>query len=88
MAHGPLFAPHVQLATAHLANSERPLLTACGLRWEDWQEPDMPSNEEIGFDELSYGIRVAIRQSDEARQLKPGDQVSQCQACLKLAMAG
>lgn len=78
---------YVQLATAHLADPDRPLLTACGLRWEDWQEPDVPSNEEIRSDDLSYAVRVAIRLSDEARQLKPGAQVHQCQACFKLAMA-
>lgn len=74
------------MKTAHLADDEKPLATLCGLAWEDWQEPDMPTDEEIGFAELSYGAKVAVRELDQGREPKPGESIRQCQACFKAAI--
>lgn len=65
--------------TAHLADSN-PNRTACGQRWEAWQEP-MPTDDEIGLDNPSYSARVELRKSDQQRQPQHGDVVFQCRAC-------
>jgi hypothetical protein len=70
---------------SHLADAENPLTTLCGLPWEDWQIPDMPTDEDIGLDRLPPDVRALVRQSDAARQPPPGATVHQCQACFKAA---
>lgn len=74
------------MKTAHLADDEKPLTTLCGLPWEPWQEPGIPTNEEIGFDNLDYGTKVLIREGDRAAEPKPGEVIHQCPACRKAAM--
>ena len=70
---------------AHLADDAKPKTTLCGMPWEDWQDPTIPSNDEIGWDDLSDDVRAEVRKSDEARRPKPRDEIVQCQACVKAA---
>lgn len=78
----------MRFLTSHLADDEKPTVTLCGLPWEPWQEPGIPTNDEIGFDDLDYWTKVEIRKSDEAYAPKLGDQIRQCQACFKAACRG
>lgn len=72
---------------AHLADDIKPLTTLCGLKWEPWQEPGIPTDEEIGFDGLGWGAKLAVREADKARDLPAGTPVHQCQACFKASLA-
>jgi hypothetical protein len=76
----------MRLLTAHFADDQKPLTTLCGMPWEHWQDPDVPSNAEIGFDDLSYGAKVAVREADRAREPQQGDLIQQCPACFKAVL--
>jgi hypothetical protein len=74
------------MKTSHLADNEKPTATLCGLPWEIWQEPDIPTDAEIGYSALSEPVKKAVRESDRVRREAATGMVTQCQACLKAAL--
>lgn len=70
--------------TAHLSEDDHPTRTLCGEEWEDWQAPQL-SAVELDLDNSPYSVRLAVRESDDARALPKGTRIRQCPACRKAA---